>query len=141
MNPKRSFFIFWLPVVVYCLAIFVQSSFPSSSKIPAWPGFDKVIHALGYALLGALFYRAFNRQYPRENTYRVLLFSILATGLYGLSDEIHQSFVPLRSADGFDVLADFLGGVMGVLAYRYLLTRAVARFSPNSQFDKFAEFL
>jgi hypothetical protein len=140
-KPNRAFLIFWLPVIAYCLAIFIQSSFPASSKIPTWPGSDKVLHALGYALLGALFYRAFNRQYPRKNAVRLILFSALSTGLYGLSDEIHQSFVPSRSADGFDVMADFLGGVAGVLAYHYLVTRAAARFSSNSQFDKFAEFL
>ena len=33
--------------------------------------------------------------------------------VYGVSDEWHQSFVPERSADAADVLADAIGALVG----------------------------
>ena len=35
--------------------------------------------------------------------------SLLIAGLYGVSDEVHQHFVPGRSASAWDALADVLG--------------------------------
>jgi VanZ family protein len=40
----------------------------------------------------------------------------LAVVAFGISDEWHQSFVPGRSADVLDVLADAAGGALGVAA-------------------------
>ncbi|MCK4613219.1 MAG: VanZ family protein, partial [Thermoplasmata archaeon] len=34
--------------------------------------------------------------------------------LYGVSDEIHQHFVPRRSSDVLDLVADFLGVLIGI---------------------------
>lgn len=49
--------------------------------------------------------------------------SILLTGIYGASDELHQYFVPYRFADIGDILADFLGGLFGVYIYQLLLDK------------------
>lgn len=40
--------------------------------------------------------------------------AILLATLYGVTDEFHQLFVPGRSADRYDVLADCLGASLGV---------------------------
>ena len=42
------------------------------------------------------------------------MLSILLSSLYGISDEIHQSFVPYRTADVMDALADIIGSAFGV---------------------------
>lgn len=47
---------------------------------------------------------------------------VLAT-LYGVSDEFHQLFVPGRSADPYDVLADGVGATIGT-AIGWLLSVA-----------------
>jgi len=47
-----------------------------------------------------------------------MLISIFSSTLYGISDEIHQYYVPQRYAELGDVLADFVGSVAGVFAYR-----------------------
>jgi VanZ family protein len=97
-----------------CLAIFIQSSFPSPDQMPHWHNSDKLLHAIAYGILAALFFRAFYFQ-TNQRWGSVLLFlvSALVSGLYGLSDEWHQSFVPARSADWVDWLADLLGAVIG----------------------------
>ncbi len=46
-----------------------------------------------------------------------MLLSVVSASLYGVSDEIHQSFVPFREASIADVIADILGSVCGVYLY------------------------
>ncbi len=41
--------------------------------------------------------------------------SILFTIIYGIADELHQMFIPLRSVSMFDVFVDALGGALAGL--------------------------
>jgi VanZ family protein len=118
---------YWLPLIVYCLAIFIQSSFPSPVKEPDVPFFDKYLHMLGYALLGVLFCRAYGSLRLVGKFWLVALLSVLSAGLYGISDEIHQYFVPSRSADVMDVAADFVGAAWGVFLYMFFGIKHAAR--------------
>ena len=43
------------------------------------------------------------------------LWALITATLYGLSDEIHQIFVPGRQFCIYDLLADAIGAIMGVL--------------------------
>ena len=117
-------FSYWLPPVAYCLLIFFQSSLPAAAPLPDVPLMDKWVHLVGYALLGALFDRAFRRQWPRAPRRRLFWAAVAATALYGASDEIHQYFVPFRHADPLDAAADALGGLLGAAAWRRLSARA-----------------
>jgi VanZ family protein len=84
---------------------------------------DKCLHFLAYALLGMLFLRALRNSAIGYREGLVFLLAIMLTGIYGATDELHQSFVPMRSADWWDLLADFLGGWFGVYIYQMLLRR------------------
>jgi len=42
------------------------------------------------------------------------LFTLIIGIIYGLSDELHQGFVPGRQKDVFDFLADLLGVLLGL---------------------------
>jgi VanZ family protein len=48
---------------------------------------------------------------------QVLAISVCFATLYGVSDEFHQAFVAARQADGYDVLADFVGSILGAVGY------------------------
>jgi len=91
--------------------IFVASAQPDLAP-PADLG-DKPSHSMGYALLGVLFVRALAGGLPRRITLKVALLAIVLTTTYGVTDEIHQMFVPGRFADLNDVIADAIGGAMG----------------------------
>jgi len=117
LNKLPKFFTYWFPILVYCLLIFIQSSRPSPDITPHWPYFDKLLHAIAYALLGALFLRAFNTTRIQHHLKLIFMLSILFSSLYGISDEIHQSFVPYRTADVMDALADILGSAFGVYIF------------------------
>jgi len=114
-NIKLLLF-YYLPPIALCLFIFIQSSYPSVVEANPFPGFDKFLHFSAYGLLGLLFFRLFHRTLNR-NLKQILLISIIITTLYGISDEIHQSFIPARSADIYDILADFMGSVVGATIY------------------------
>ena len=118
MGKLQKFIIYWFPILVYCLLIYIQSSHPSPQSLPDWPFMDKLLHFACYALLAALFLRAFNTTPLKHNLKLVLILSVLLSALYGISDEIHQSFVPYRSADYMDVLANILGSIAGVYLYQ-----------------------
>jgi len=45
------------------------------------------------------------------------------TGIYGASDEIHQHYVPYRTADLWDVVFDFSGGFLGVYMYEIFVRK------------------
>jgi VanZ family protein len=115
MHP---FIRYWLPVIGYCALIFVQSSFPSYEHLPSFKSSDKLLHVAAYALLAALFCRAFSssdRWHRRRGALFIL--SVAATTAYGLSDEWHQSFVAGRSAEVADAAADFAGSLIGGWLY------------------------
>lgn len=112
----------WLPVIGFCILIFVQSSFPTSDHLPTINLSDKVLHFSAYAILAVLFCRAFNGMARLRNRWRLLfLISVMATTAYGLSDELHQSFVPGRNADAGDAVADFAGSLAGSWFYLHCL--------------------
>jgi VanZ family protein len=50
----------------------------------------------------------------------LIILSILSSSLYGISDEIHQHFVPYRNADLIDALMDIAGSVFGVYVYQVI---------------------
>ena len=116
----------WLPVIVYCLLIFIQSSYPASDSLPAFPYADKLAHGCGYALLGFLFYRAYRTTGVKNRMVALLVISALSAAAYGFSDEFHQYFVPSRTADILDALADAAGGVLGAVSAQIFFHRPQA---------------
>lgn len=111
VNPRSPLFL-WGPVVLQMALIFAASSIPNLGQLPGGMS-DKSGHSIGYALLGFLLLRAFARGRLRDVTWPWLAAAIVVATLYGVSDEFHQLFVPGRSADRYDVLADFAGGTLG----------------------------
>jgi len=122
-NTLHKILSYWFPVFIYCLLIFMQSSYPSPESVPDLPYIDKLLHIAVYALLGALFLRAFKTLRIQHNLKLVMILSILLSSLYGISDEIHQHFVPFRNADFMDALADMIGSVGGVYGYQLLSSK------------------
>ncbi len=116
----------WFPLIAYCIFIYVQSSHPSPEDLPSFRFMDKMLHIAAYAVLAILFYRAYQTLPIRHNLRLLLLLSILSASLYGISDEIHQYFVPFREADIFDGVADIIGAIIGVLVYQTWVERKQA---------------
>jgi VanZ family protein len=138
-DNHRKFLSYWLPVVLYCAAIFIQSAYPSIARLHDVPFGDKYLHFIGYAILGILFFRAFRSSHI-ENRLFVASLSICASTAYGISDEIHQYFVPYRSADVMDALADMVGSCTGVMVY-FLLVEKYDIFPKYAWIEKLRQYL
>jgi VanZ family protein len=123
----KCFVFYWLPLILYCLFIYIQSANPSPEQIPSFPFVDKVLHFVAYGIMGILFYRAYQTLRIKNNIQMLMLLSVVSASLYGISDEIHQSFVPFREAEVADVIADMLGAASGVLLYQLLVVSRIEK--------------
>ena len=114
MSPvtRRALWL-WAPVVLLLAGIFFLSSLPD---IPAPPGgmSDKGAHLLAYSVLGLFVARALMGGRPWHLALPTATIAVALTVAYGLSDELHQRFVPGRSPEWLDVAADAVGAVVGV---------------------------
>ena len=110
--------IYWGPVALYAGLIFYFSaqSHPDED-LPLFLNIfgDKVLHAVEYAGLGALCCRAFRRGVRGLQASRALLLAVFAASLYGITDEVHQLFVPFRESSWRDWAADTVGAVLGAV--------------------------
>ena len=89
----------------------------SVSRTPAFvSNIDKYLHAVLYGGFGALLVRGFAGGWHRRVTVTIVVTTILIAALYGVSDEFHQSFVPHRSVEAMDVVADTVGAFIAAVA-------------------------
>lgn len=105
----------FLPPFVWAAFIFYLSTLQGMGLAP-FPYADKIIHALIYAVFGYFIARALFLSFGVSGR-RLLIVTAVIAGFYGITDEIHQLYVPTRSFELFDILADFLGGLAGAFAY------------------------
>ena len=106
----------WGLVFGYVAIIFCLSSLPGQS-VPSLKLSDKVLHAVEFGGLAWLTCRALRAQAPGSSLRFVAVVSVLGTVGYGLTDELHQLFVPGRSAEFTDVAADGLGALLAAWAW------------------------
>jgi VanZ family protein len=103
----------WGPALVLAAAIFIQSSRASA----ALPGrSDLAAHFAVFGVLAALVLRGCANGRWREVSWRTGAIAWLLTTAYAASDELHQAFVPGRTAAIDDWAADALGAGLAVAA-------------------------
>lgn len=74
------------------------------------------IYTIGGFLIMNYFYDVQNEN-KKTNLKNKILYSIFFGAIYAVTDELHQFFVPGRSARIFDVIIDTFGVITGVLIY------------------------
>ena len=106
----NGFFIAQFPWIAWMAAITIQSSFKGMPIPDLGVTFsDKILHFLVFGFLGLLITRGMRYSKVKIFKTRPMLMAIILGCIFALSDEIHQSFVPARSAEVLDWVADFLG--------------------------------
>jgi VanZ family protein len=126
-DPRWSFgWRAWVPAAVWSVVIFALSSIPGSAfpVLPGWRNADKFVHTAIYAVLGALCWFGARGTLParRGRAAQVIVAGLIAM-LYGVTDEAHQVFTPMRTPDPFDVAADGVGGLLGAIACVVIVSR------------------
>lgn len=108
----------------YCAGIFLLSSSVSPVGLPNMTmNLDKVLHGVLYAGLAATVSVGIRRSRPGVVAAVQFAVPVMFAGLYAMTDEFHQWFVPGRHADVWDVAAD----VAGALVLQTVLCRYVWR--------------
>lgn len=98
----------WLPFACWAALVLTLTSIPNPN-VPTIPGGDKVAHAIMYGVLGAL------AAYALHGVRRPILvhgMALLGIALFAALDEWHQRFIPGRSADLADWMADVVGAAL-----------------------------
>lgn len=108
-RPKKIF-------LGYLALIILGSSIPGNS-MPSVLAFtwDKLLHVAEYSILGFIGYNAFKNELRRPWIF-VLCFGIF----FGCLDEFWQSFIPGRFPSHYDIFADGIGVICGLVAASYL---------------------
>lgn len=104
--------------VLYMVLIFYLSSQPDLDQpgpLGKVPNIDKVEHFLEFLLLALLMYLTFHTAGNGTVSRNGWHLALLGTVLYAIIDEVHQLFVPGRSPDSLDLLADSAGAALACL--------------------------
>ncbi|MBX3177340.1 MAG: VanZ family protein [Candidatus Hydrogenedentes bacterium] len=104
---------YYAAILCYCGLIFWISSRPVPELSgPKFPGQDKLLHLMAYGVLAGLVSLGLHRS-GRAYAPRLLYWiPVLVSALYGVSDEIHQYFVPDRTFSFGDMAANLTGALL-----------------------------
>lgn len=109
----RTLVVAWAPAVIVMAGIFFVSGLEDVSGIPGAQS-DKAAHFLAYGLLGALVLRGVAMAAWSRVSWRTAAVAWLVTAAYGITDEIHQRFVPGRTSAIDDWVADAAGAAVAL---------------------------
>ncbi len=117
MNHKYA------PLATLCAVLIVYiSSLPDHSLLGNGSLNDQIIsnlaHVPAYALLAFLWLKAFDRKENKDGFLLVNALILIGLIIFAVSDEIHQSFVPGRTASFMDIGLDFLGIFFGSAVFK-----------------------
>ena len=107
----------WLPMLFILGCNWHLSSQETIEYMPTFWNADKLVHCICYA--GLAFWCAFAVGTKIPARLRILL-PVIIVSVWGITDEIHQGFVPGREPSVFDWCADTIGATIGSLVFFYL---------------------
>lgn len=120
-NKFVHFLFYQFPAIYWLICIFIQSSISDLSTPDL--GFnlqDKLAHSIEFGIFAFLLRRFFVYNVRKKWRLKWYELTLIVGASYAVFDEIHQAFVPGRSADIFDVLADVIGVLIIINVYRFL---------------------
>lgn len=134
----KLFIIYWFPVVAWAGVIFYLSNQPGLKSDLPWI-YDfilrKIAHFTEFSILFLLIFRALKSHLIEIK--KALVWALVLTIFYAVSDEYHQSFVAERTASPIDVMIDSLGVL---IIFWWLLARSKRR-KPKGEGGRFRRSL
>lgn len=105
----------FLSILILCLmtALIIEASQPPLPLLGKVNNLDKVAHFSAFGCLNLLICVLYLKISAKE---KVPLFSapLLITTLFGITEEIYQTYIPMRSSSIYDLLADVLGAIFAI---------------------------
>ena len=123
----------WWPAILWAVVIFLLSAMSTPPKIgPEFRLKDKAIHWTLFCILAWFIAYALRRGHNLSLP-KTLVLAILMASVYGALDEFHQRFVPHRTCDVMDWVADTLGASAAAAAfYAYESRRSAKANRPSA---------
>ncbi|HEX4441740.1 MAG TPA: VanZ family protein [Thermoanaerobaculia bacterium] len=121
---------------VWAVFMLALTSWPSPPEVPvvsSIPNFDKFVHSVLYGVLGFLASFAIAWPAGKRRPLMRALFVAGAIAVWGTLDEIHQAWIPGRSMELGDAVADTSAGFVGALAAGLVVSRRPALSSLESE--------
>jgi VanZ family protein len=118
------------PTVIWAAIIFILLAIPGSS-IPSeglfgLPDLDKIIHVFIFGTLVVLWSRYAIFRFSLQKRPVIMVGIVLLSSLFGIGMEYFQKyFVPSRSFDRSDMVADALGSVLAWLLCRFYMFKKI----------------
>ena len=118
---KYRLHILYTILCFYCIVLVVLSSLPQSTEIKS-NGVDKYYHLGAYGFLSFIVYftLTFQNRISLFKRYSAS-FTLLLTSIFGMLNELHQLFIPSRTFNKFDLLANILGSLLMVIVIKFSL--------------------
>ncbi|MFA3782101.1 VanZ family protein [Melioribacteraceae bacterium 4301-Me] len=113
---EKKFLLIYFPLTLYWIVLFIATSLPGE-YLPflVLKLSDKIEHLVAYFILAILFNLMLHFQTKVEKLSKnSSLSTIFILLFYAVIDELHQIFIPNRYYDILDLLADFIGIILGV---------------------------
>ena len=127
---KRKVALVYIPLIIYWSLLLMGTSLPAPD-VPSFGIGDKFTHFGAYFGLAVLLSFTFHYQNKYLFLKKYFLTSTLVVvTVYGLLDEFHQSFIPGRSSEFFDWVADVIGAAAGIIFVFYLMK--ILKYSPST---------
>lgn len=113
----RKLIYYWFPVIFCAIFIFSISSIPGKNIPSIFSYQDIVFHLSVYAVFAFLIFRTLKAYNSVKTRFWRLVLVLGFIFVFALTDELHQSFVPNRTASLMDVLIDCIGAASGSFFY------------------------
>jgi len=114
---QNKIFTRFFPMLAVMASIFLLSHTPGDELPSAINGIDKLCHAVAYGVLTLSCLYALHPWFRHRPFLELATAVILFSLFFGLSDELHQTFIAHRSADWRDVVADITGSILAVFLW------------------------
>lgn len=120
------------PALLWALVILVLIGMPGDYfYVPvsfwAWLSPDKVVHVFLFLPLSFLLMYGLRQQYFDSSKRLYFVVLVLGTTMaYGLLTEVMQKYIFIgRNGNIYDAYADWLGAILGLLAFRILFAKKI----------------
>lgn len=121
-----------LSAVIYCFCITAMSLLPPQKlpEVPLFKGADKLVHFMMYFILSFLLCWTFYSDKKKSRAWIVIGLSVT----WGMLMEIAQFSMHLgRSFSWFDMVANILGIIFGILIYYFISVRLWNQISSQTK--------
>jgi len=112
----------WIPSIVVMVGIFYMSSRTGTELNHIFPFFKDLNwgHLVAYFGLSLTYMWALTQI---TSIKKAMIYAVLFSVLYGVTDEWHQVYVPGRTPDIHDLVNDTIGATAGALLFFYWMRK------------------